>query len=84
MSKVNPIPKGYHTVTPYLLVKGAAKQIEFLKKTFGAKSLMKPADQFWGDRHGGVQDAFGNQWWMSTHIEDVSPAEMQKRVQAMS
>jgi uncharacterized glyoxalase superfamily protein PhnB len=137
--KVKPIPKGYHTVTPYLLVKGAAKQIEFLKKAFGAKvidlmtgpggsvahaalrigdsmvmlgeahgkwkpmptmiylyvksadatyrralragakSLMKPANQFWGDRHGGVADSFGNQWWMSTRVEDLSKAEIKRR-----
>ena len=139
---VNPIPKGYRTVTPYLVVKGAAKLIEFMKKAFGAtvvdrmegpggtiahaslrigdsmimmgeaggkwkpmpatiylyvdkvdavyqralkagaKSVMKPADQFWGDRHGGVKDASGNQWWISTHIEDLSPAEIRKRGEA--
>ena len=32
-----PIPDGYHTVTPYLTVRGAAKVIEFLKQAFGAK-----------------------------------------------
>ncbi len=36
---VKPIPKGYHTVTPYLLVKGAGKLIEFLKKAFDAKVI---------------------------------------------
>lgn len=141
-SKVKPIPKGYHTVTPYLVVKGAAKLIEFLRKAFdaevvdsmkmpggvvahaavrigdsmvmmgeaqgkwkpmpamiylyvkdvdatyrralrvGAKSIMKPADQFWGDRHGGVKDAHGNQWWIATHLENVSPAEMKRRSEA--
>jgi PhnB protein len=35
------IPDGYHTVTPYLYVKGAAKAIEFYKKAFGAKELMR-------------------------------------------
>ncbi len=35
--KVSPIPKGYHTVTPYLTVDGVAKLIEFLKKAFDAK-----------------------------------------------
>src|SRR5712671_652878 len=34
---VNPIPNGYHTVTPYLVVRGAAKMIEFAKKAFGAE-----------------------------------------------
>jgi PhnB protein len=140
MSKVKPIPKGYHTVTPYLLVKGAAKLIELLKKAFGAmvvdclkmsggaiahaslkignsmvmmgeahgkwkpmptmiylyvkdvdatyrralragaKSIMKPHNQFWGDRYGSVKDAHGNQWWIATHIENVSPAEIKRRM----
>jgi PhnB protein len=33
---VEPIPPGYHTVTPYLIIKGAAKALEFYKKAFGA------------------------------------------------
>ncbi|MGE5224340.1 MAG: VOC family protein [Omnitrophica WOR_2 bacterium] len=45
----------------------------------GAVSLREPADQFYGDRSGGVKDRFGNQWWISTHVEDVSPDEMQRR-----
>jgi PhnB protein len=38
---VKPIPEGYHTVTPYLIVKGAAEALEFYKKAFGAKELMR-------------------------------------------
>ena len=45
----------------------------------GAKSLMEPADQFHGDRYGGVEDPFGNCWWVVTHVEDVSPEEMARR-----
>jgi PhnB protein len=45
----------------------------------GATSIMEPANQFYGDRHGGVKDSAGNQWWIATHIEDVSPEEMKKR-----
>ena len=37
----------------------------------GGKSLSEPQDQFYGDRHGGVTDAQGNNWWIATHIEDV-------------
>jgi PhnB protein len=37
----------------------------------GAKSVREPADQPYGDRTGGVEDAFGNQWWIATHIQDV-------------
>jgi PhnB protein len=138
------MPEGYHTVTPYLLVRNAGGLIDFLKQVFdaeetermrrpdgsimhvevrigdsvvmlgdaagdaapmpgmlhiylqdtdaayrralaaGATSLREPADQFYGDRTGGVQDAFGNQWWLATHIEDVSPEEMQRRAAAQA
>jgi uncharacterized glyoxalase superfamily protein PhnB len=138
---VKRIPKGYHTVTPYLTVKGAAELLEFLKKAFdaketervmrpdgsighaevrigdsvvmmddamgegkvmptaiylyvndadatykralraGATSVMEPADQFWGDRHGGVKDPAGNYWWIATRIEEVPPAELKKRAE---
>jgi PhnB protein len=39
--KVSPVPKGYHTVTPYLVCRGAADAIEFYKKAFGAKEKMR-------------------------------------------
>jgi PhnB protein len=149
---VKPIPDNYHTVTPYLVVDGAAKAIDFYAKAFGATELMRmPApenkighaelkigdsvvmlsdamkemghkspktlggtpitllvyvpdvdatiagalkagaqalrpieDQFWGDRMGGVTDPFGHQWFVATHIEDVSPEEMQRRMEAMA
>ena len=141
---VEPRPDGYHTVTPYLVVAGAARLIDFLVEVFdavevgerivgpddrightelrigdsrvmlgdaqgehapieamfyvyvddadatyvralsaGATSVQPPADQFYGDRRGGVKDAWGNTWWMATHIEDVAPAEMKRRAQAM-
>ena len=139
---VSPVPAGYHTVTPYLVVKGAKSLIQFCQKAFdaksavchetpegavmhgevrigdsvvmmaeasgqhaatpamlhlyvpdvdawyrraiaaGATSIREPADQFYGDRSGGVKDAFGNQWWLSTHKEDVSPEEMERRMKA--
>ena len=40
-SAVKPIPDGYHTVTPYLIVDGAAAAIEFYKKAFGAEELFR-------------------------------------------
>jgi len=138
---VKPIPDGYHSVIPYLVVQGAAALIDFLRQAFdatekerhtwpdgsimhaevkigdstimlgeargewkpmpasiylyvhdadatfkkaikaGATSVMEPADQFYGDRHGGVKDQCGNLWWVSTHIEDVPPEELQKRME---
>ncbi|MBI3724357.1 VOC family protein [bacterium] len=140
--RVKPIPDGFHSVTPYLVIRGVPKLIDFLKHAFGAKdmgrherpdksvmhaqvrigdsmvmmgepqgdvapkpamlylyvedtdatyrraieaggtSLMEPADQFYGDRNAGVKDSFGNQWWIATHKEDVSHAEMLKRMSA--
>jgi PhnB protein len=45
----------------------------------GAKALMPPADMFWGDRFGTVEDPSGHRWGLATHKEDPSPAEMEKR-----
>lgn len=41
MANVKPIPEGYHTVTPYLVIKGAAQAINFYKKAFGAKEMFR-------------------------------------------
>jgi PhnB protein len=40
-SKAKPIPDGYHSVTPYLIINGAADAIEFYKKAFGATELFR-------------------------------------------
>ena len=48
----------------------------------GGTTEMEPEDQFYGDRRAGV-NAFGISWWIHTHVEDVSPEEMQKRMAAM-
>ena len=135
---VKAIPDGYHSVTPYLIVKGVAQLIDFLKEAFGAQetfrmpggggimhaevrigdsvvmmsdamgehgpmptmlhlyvedvdvvyrralqagatSIREPEDQFYGDRAGAVKDAFGNQWWIATHVEDVPIEELERR-----
>jgi PhnB protein len=135
-------PDAYHSITPYLIVAGAARLIEFAKAAFGAQeterlaapegrighaelrigdslvmladahggrqpmpcmlhlyvedadttyqraldagaiSLEPPADKFYGDRGGLVQDPCGNLWWIATHIEDVPPEELRRRVDA--
>jgi uncharacterized glyoxalase superfamily protein PhnB len=43
----------------------------------GAKITMPLADMFWGDRYGQLQDPFGHNWSVGTHIRDVSPEEME-------
>ena len=142
-----PIPDGYHTATPYLVLQNAASAIEFYKKAFGATELMRLAspggkighaeikigdspimladefpemgyrgpkalggspvsimlyvedvdaifnqavaagatvkrpvkDEFYGDRSGNLEDPFGHVWTISTHKEDVSPDEIERR-----
>jgi PhnB protein len=139
-TQVKPIPDGYHSITPYLVVDGAEKLIRFLKDAFaaqptfdpmmrpdgkvmhaelkigdsivmisdsserakatsttlylyvpnvdavyqkavkaGAVSEQEPANQFYGDRSGGVRDPAGNRWYIGTHVEDVAPGELKKR-----
>ena len=144
---VKPIPDGYHSVTPYLIVHDAAAALDFYKKALGAVELMRMpapngrighaeirigdspvmladehpeigaksartiggspvslmvyvedvdarvaqavaagatlsrpvANQFYGDRTGGVDDPFGYHWYLATHVEDVPPDELEKR-----
>jgi len=147
MSKVSYIPEGYNSVTPYLIIKGAAQAIEYYKNVFGATEILRMAqpdgtighaelqigssrimladenpkmgyssattigtspvslyvyipdvdrvveravaagakvlkpvqDQFYGDRSGFLQDPFGHFWGVATHVEDVSPQELEER-----
>jgi PhnB protein len=145
-----PIPDGYHAITPYLIVSGAAKALDFYARAFGAverdrmqdptgkvrhaeitigracvmladehpeigalspatvggspvnlhlyvedvdafvaravaagATLTRPvADQFYGDRVGGITDPFGHRWSIATHKEDLSPEEIRRRAAA--
>jgi PhnB protein len=147
---VKPIPDGYHSVTPYLIVDGAARALDFYKEALGAQELYRMpmpdgriahselrignsivmladenpqmnargpkslggspitlmvyvedvdkvfaravaagatvqrpiANQFYGDRTGGVTDPFGHVWYLATHVEDVPPDEMERRMKA--
>ena len=49
----------------------------------GATVTMPAADQFYGDRCGNVKDPFGHKWSIATHIEDVPPEELKKRMAKM-
>jgi PhnB protein len=145
-----PIPEGYHSATPYLIVKGAAEAIDFYERAFGATELLRMAhpksgiahaevkigdsvimladenpnlgyqgprslggstvsimlyvadvddtferavkagaraqrpvaNQFYGDRSGTLEDPFGHFWTIATHIEDVAPEELRRRIEA--
>ncbi len=45
----------------------------------GATSVRAVQDEFYGDRSGQFEDPFGHRWNVSTHVEDVSPEEMERR-----
>jgi PhnB protein len=45
----------------------------------GAKVDMPLENQFWGDRYGKITDPFGHNWGLAQHVEDVAPAEMERR-----
>jgi PhnB protein len=59
--------------------------VEDVDKTFaealnaGARELQPLEDKFYGDRAGQFEDPFGHRWTVMSHVEDVSPEEMQKR-----
>lgn len=148
---VKPIPDGYHSVSPYLIVCEAARALDFYRRAFGAQerrrlttpdgkvmhaeiiigdsivmlsdefpdhgaiapkrldgcaifvvlyveevdarieqavgagaTILRPvADQFFGDRSGTLRDPFGHRWTLTTHIEDVSDAEIDRRFAQM-
>ena len=71
-------PAGYGGVSLYVYVPDTNA---VYKKAIaaGATSLMEPAQQYYGDVNAGVQDTFGNSWWIATHTEDVGGAELQSR-----
>ncbi|MEK7484425.1 MAG: VOC family protein [Planctomycetota bacterium] len=50
----------------------------------GAKITRELKDQFYGDRSGTVEDPFGHVWYISTHIKDVTPEEMEEHMKAMT
>jgi PhnB protein len=50
----------------------------------GATQQRALENQFWGDRMGTLQDPFGHQWSLASHVEDVSQEDMQKRMEQFS
>ena len=49
----------------------------------GALDIQSVEDQFYGDRMGTLKDPFGHIWFVSTHIEDLTPEEIQQRAEAL-
>jgi uncharacterized glyoxalase superfamily protein PhnB len=69
-------------VTIHLYVENADAAFDQAVRA-GAKATMPVADMFWGDRYGKIEDPFGHQWSIGTHVRDVTPEEMQKAMAQM-
>ena len=62
-----------HCICMKMLMRRLKKQYLLARKV-----LDQVTDQFWGDRHGRLEDPFGHQWNIATHIKDLSEEEMKK------
>ena len=49
----------------------------------GAKMTMPPADMFWGDRYGVLEDPFGHKWSVATHVRDIPPEKWAEEMKKM-
>lgn len=79
---LGPISLKGSPVTLHLYVKNADAFVNRAVKA-GAKVTMQVMDAFWGDRYGKIEDPFGHQWSIATHIRDVSPKEMERAAKEM-
>jgi PhnB protein len=79
----SPAALGGSPVSVMLYVPDVDKVVDRAVKA-GAKLEKPVADQFYGDRNGTIHDPFGHVWTVSTHKEDVSPEEMQRRAAGMA
>ena len=77
---IGPATMGGTPVTLHLSVPDVDRAFERAVEA-GAKARMAPADMFWGDRYGVVEDPFGHRWSLATHVRDVSPEEMARAMQ---
>lgn len=77
MKCLSPASIGGSPISLYLYVEDVGKTFNLAVEE-GGKSLHPVKDQFWGDRHGIIQDPFGHIWSISTHIKDLSKEEIKK------
>lgn len=79
MGAVSPADAKSTPVTIHLYVEDADKQYQQALAA-GATVVMPLADQFWGDRYGIVKDPSGHQWSIGSHMEDLTPAQIEERM----
>jgi PhnB protein len=79
MGALSPLGTNGTAVTLHLAVEDADKQFQ-QALTAGAEVVMPLADQFWGDRYGIVKDPSGHNWSIGSHIEDLTPEQIEQRM----
>jgi PhnB protein len=79
---LSPVTVGGSPVAIHLYVENVDTVVERAAQA-GATILRAVKDEFFGDRSGMITDPFGHRWHLATRVEDVTPAEMQKRWSAM-
>ena len=78
-------PKARGGATSSLMIYLEDVDAAFDRAIAAGASVERPVeDQFYGDRSGTIADPFGHSWTLSTHVEDVSEQEMQRRMQAFA
>ena len=83
MGSVDPKKLGGTAVTLVVYVEDVDATFKNAIKA-GAKETQAVEDKFYGDRAGQIEDPWGHRWSIMTHVEDVSPEEMEKRMAAMN
>jgi PhnB protein len=83
MDAIGPRSVGGTPVTLYVYVDDVDSVFDAAIEA-GAKSLQPVEDKFYGDRSGQFEDPFGHRWGIASHVEDVPPEEMSRRMEAMS
>ena len=83
MNIVGPITVGQSCVTMQIYVKDVDATLA-LAVAAGGKILRPAKDEFYGDRSAMLEDPFGHVWMIQTHVEDVKPAEMKRRLAKMA
>ncbi len=82
MDKLGPNKRGGATCSLMIYVEDSDAAFDQAVAA-GATAVRPVEDQFFGDRSGWVKDPFGHEWTLSTHIEDVSPDELNRRMAEM-
>ncbi|MEM8917850.1 MAG: VOC family protein [Pseudomonadota bacterium] len=82
MDKLGPNKRGGATCSLMIYVEDSDAAFDQAVAA-GATAIRPVEDQFYGDRSGWVKDPFGHEWTLSTHIEDVSPEELNRRMAEM-